>query len=135
MVCNLTYSLNVATYKFFFKLDVTVFDSAYFGQGDNPVVASDFSCNANDNNLNDCGFSTGDDFCCGHHRDVGVRCEPGCVEGGIKLAGGSSDLEGTVSICIKGQFRTICDDGWSTQDATVFCRELGYSSLGIVILC
>ncbi len=112
---------------------MTVFSDAYFGQGDTPVVASGFLCDSQDTKLSDCGFTSAD-FCCGHHRDVGIRCNPGCIEGDVKLDYGSSDLEGTVKVCIDGSYQAICDDLWSTNDAAVICRGLGYSAIGKPIL-
>ena len=45
----------------------------------------------------------------------------------IRLAGGSNVLQGRVEIMYQGIWGTICDDGWDDNDATVVCRELGYS--------
>ena len=49
----------------------------------------------------------------------------------MRLAGtGSSSMQGRVELCNNNQWGTVCDDSWGTPDATVVCRQLGYSRTG-----
>ena len=56
-----------------------------------------------------------------------------CTPGQLQLAGGNIPNEGRVEICISTNvWGTVCDDSWSSTDATVVCRQLGYSTQGTV---
>ena len=45
----------------------------------------------------------------------------------IRLVGGSSDWEGRVEVFLHGQWGTVRHDAWTSIDAQVACRQLGYS--------
>ena len=53
-----------------------------------------------------------------------------CCDGTVRLAGGSSSNEGRVEICQSREWKTICDNNWSENEARVVCRQLGYSDQG-----
>ena len=50
-----------------------------------------------------------------------------CTDGAIRLIGGSVPTEGRVEVCQNDAWGTVCDDSWSDVDASVACRQLGYS--------
>lgn len=57
---------------------------------------------------------------------------PACTtQGDIRLVGGTSELEGRVEFCNNRVWGTVCDDAWGTPDATVVCRQLGFSTTGL----
>ena len=53
-----------------------------------------------------------------------------CRTDEVRLVGGNIPNEGRVEICMNNVWGTVCDDSWSSTDATVVCRELGYSTKG-----
>jgi len=49
----------------------------------------------------------------------------------VRLVGSTNAYEGRVEVCINQAWGTVCDDAWGTADATVVCRQAGFSRFGI----
>ena len=58
-----------------------------------------------------------------------------CTYGNVRLVGSSNQYEGRVEVCINDQWGTVCDDSWSSIDATVVCEQLGYAYTGSKCKC
>ena len=60
-------------------------------------------------------------------RDYTVQISPDHFDGNLWLAGGASPREGRVEVFLDGEWGTVCNDYFAEVDATVACRQLGYS--------
>ena len=47
--------------------------------------------------------------------------------GMIRLQGGAFVNQGRVEVYCNGQWGTICDDGFDSNDANMICKQLGYT--------
>ena len=61
-----------------------------------------------------------------------IDCVRGEDEQNVRLVDGVLPHQGRVEYCVNGEWETVCDDHWSTQEATVLCRQLGYNTGGIM---
>ena len=57
----------------------------------------------------------------------------GCTDFDIRLVNGSTvdPLEGRVEVCINNAWGTVCDTGFSVNDAEVICNQLGHPFSGM----
>ncbi|XP_019858318.1 PREDICTED: deleted in malignant brain tumors 1 protein-like, partial [Amphimedon queenslandica] len=105
-------------------------DTVNIGKGFGPVHSSYFICSGSEATLLNCSYYTS--FCY-YSYHAGVECESPCIEGAIQLEGDDKYKEfGRVEVCINGTWGTICDNGWDNNDASVVCRQLGYSPYGAI---
>ncbi|KAK0065967.1 neurotrypsin, partial [Biomphalaria pfeifferi] len=69
--------------------------------------------------------AVGEDLC--HAGEVaGVTCKPENISVSVRLRGGGHSNEGAVEVNYNGTWGTVCDDGWTKENAKVVCRMLGY---------
>ena len=57
-----------------------------------------------------------------------------CDDGTLRLVGGSNNRQGRVEICYNEAWGTICDNQFDNVDASVICRQLGFSQNSNIII-
>ncbi|XP_070115809.1 neurotrypsin isoform X7 [Equus przewalskii] len=100
-------------------------NQAYFGEGSGPVMLDEVRCTGNELSIEQCPKSSWGEHNCGHKEDAGVSCTP-LTDGVIRLAGGKGSHEGRLEVYYRGQWGTVCDDGWTELNTYVVCRQLGF---------
>ncbi|XP_035856878.1 neurotrypsin isoform X3 [Sander lucioperca] len=98
---------------------------AHFGKGSDRVWLDEVRCTGNELTLEQCPKSAWGEHNCLHSEDAGVSCNP-ITDGSVRLVGGTSSYEGRLEVFYRGQWGTVCDDGWTDSNTQVVCRELGY---------
>uniref|UniRef100_UPI000D301F8F neurotrypsin-like n=1 Tax=Maylandia zebra TaxID=106582 RepID=UPI000D301F8F len=98
---------------------------AHFGKGSGRLWLDEVRCTGNELTLEQCPKSAWGEHNCLHSEDAGVSCNP-LTDGTIRLVGGAGSHEGRLEIFYRGQWGTVCDDGWTNSNTQVVCRQLGY---------
>ncbi|XP_036089325.1 neurotrypsin isoform X2 [Rousettus aegyptiacus] len=98
---------------------------ARFGEGSGPVVLDEVRCTGNELAIEQCPKSAWGEHNCEHKEDAGVSCTP-LTDGVLRLAGGKDSHEGRLEVYYRGQWGTVCDDGWTELNTNVVCRQLGF---------
>ena len=71
--------------------------------------------------------------------DVGIRLYPNPLEELEELEGSGGTIEpskvsGYIELHVTGEWRSVCDNFWTREDAKVACKQLGYSTYGTYCL-
>ncbi len=66
---------------------------------------------------------------CHHTTRVGVTCQRPQM-GELRILGGTGPNAGRLEVFANNAWGTVCTDYWSSNDAQVACRQLGFSATG-----
>ena len=125
--------------------------NAYFGMGSGPVLLSNLYCAGTEDSLLDCNsYNVYGTLSCTHKDDAGVTCEGisvivivyiytyeinlyavPCSDRDVRLVA-SYPRTGRIELCLNNSWGTICTNTWNNLDASVACREFGYSPYGLI---
>uniref|UniRef100_A0A8C3VXF4 Scavenger receptor cysteine-rich type 1 protein M130 n=1 Tax=Catagonus wagneri TaxID=51154 RepID=A0A8C3VXF4_9CETA len=98
--------------------------SANFGEGSGPIWFDDLVCNGNESALWNCKHQGWGNHNCDHAEDAGVICLEG-ADLKLRVIDGVNECSGRLEVKFQGEWGTICDDGWDSDDAAVACKQLG----------
>lgn len=98
--------------------------SANFGEGSGPIWFDDLVCNGNESALWNCKHQGWGKHNCDHAEDAGVICLDG-TDLSLRVVDGVNKCSGRLEVKFQGEWGTVCDDGWDSNDAAVACGQLG----------
>ncbi len=103
--------------------------SARFGATDSMSFGLDETfCYGYETNLGQCAHNPlSQSDCVPEVEAFGVQCVDTSVDYAIRLSGGLSTREGRVEVLHDGIWRMVCDDSSDDNDATVICKDLGFT--------
>merc|ERR1712195_448875 len=115
----------------------TANSQAQYGAGSGSIHYDDVACTGSEDSLAACPGLQGSHNCA-HSEDAGVDCTvtsaptdaPTAPAMPVRLVGGSHNMQGRVEVWHADGWGTVCDDGWTNEDAQVVCRQLGYNGVG-----
>ncbi|XP_033112781.1 deleted in malignant brain tumors 1 protein-like [Anneissia japonica] len=112
-----------------YRLCYNYYRRSEYGVGNGSMLMYDVKCSGYETTLSDCehsGWGNLTDDCYDGVNIAGVDCRDTALD--IRLINGQYPNEGRVEMFDKGMWGIVCDSGWDIDDATVACRQIGYTS-------
>lgn len=127
----LTFYLIYMTAYFIIIAGAVPLGNAAYRPGTGSIFLDNLACSGNETYLKDCRHSGTGNHNCAHSEDASVVCSTAmeeCTNGSVRLVDGTRAYEGRVEVCVANHWGTVCDDQWDSRDATVVCRQLGFTN-------